>query len=170
LLDTTLPSVDDVDLDTMIDERATTLARALETSPLASNNSPGGYPGGMRPSSHAHTVQQHNPAYLNQAGGSGGGSGNAGDTGRAVTHGATGQSGRAQIVVQFLEKKKRKTYFSFGKDEEVVWERWTLDVTTATPRTDTGTYICGCYESLLTFSQRSPRFDGQWKCPCKRRP
>jgi hypothetical protein len=43
--------------------------------------------------------------------------------------------------VQFFEKKRRKTYF-FGKaDEEVCWETWTLDVTLATPRTETGTPI-----------------------------
>ncbi len=112
LLDTTLPAVDDVDLDTLIDQRATSLARALETSP--STHSPSGQ---HRPSTHAHTVS------YNQ-----GGNGS----------GVTGQSGRAQIVVQFLEKKRRKNWF--GRDEEVCWEQWTLDVTTATPRTDTGMY------------------------------
>jgi 3-methyladenine DNA glycosylase AlkD len=41
--------------------------------------------------------------------------------------------------VQFFEKKRRKTYF-FGKaDEDVCWEQWTLDVTLAQPRTETGT-------------------------------
>jgi autophagy-related protein 101 len=41
-------------------------------------------------------------------------------------------------VVQFFEKKRRKTYF-FGKaDEDVCWEQWTLDVTLAQPRTETG--------------------------------
>ncbi|KAF2669502.1 DUF1649 domain protein [Microthyrium microscopicum] len=45
-------------------------------------------------------------------------------------------SGRAQLVVSFSEKKRKKTYF-FGKaDEEVCWELWTLDVTCATPRTE----------------------------------
>jgi autophagy-related protein 101 len=119
LLDTTLPAVDDVALDTLIDERATMLARALESNPQSN-------PQNMRPSTHAHTVS----TLYGRSGGTGGGNGT----------GVNGQSGRAQIVVQFLEKKRRKTYFSFGKDEEICWEQWTLDVTTATPRTDTGMY------------------------------
>lgn len=42
--------------------------------------------------------------------------------------------------MQFFEKRRRKTYF-FGKaDEDVCWEQWTLDVTLATPRTETGTF------------------------------
>jgi hypothetical protein len=50
-----------------------------------------------------------------------------------------GQSGRAQVAVSFYEKRRRKAYF-FGKaDEEVCWEVWTLDVTCATPRTESGT-------------------------------
>lgn len=54
------------------------------------------------------------------------------------------QRGRGQLVVQFFEKRRRKTYF-FGKaDEDVCWEQWTLDVTLATPRTETGipSFIC----------------------------
>ena len=48
------------------------------------------------------------------------------------------QSGRAQVAVSFSEKRRRKAYF-FGKaDEEVCWEVWTLDVTCATPRTESG--------------------------------
>jgi len=46
------------------------------------------------------------------------------------------QRGRAQLAVQFFEKKRRKAYF-FGKaEEEVCWEQWMLDVTIATPRTE----------------------------------
>ena len=83
LLDLTLPAIDDVDLETLIDQRTAALVRAIES-----------------------------------------------------TH---QQRGRGQLVVQFFEKKRRKTYF-FGKaDEEVCWEQWTLDVTLATPRTETGT-------------------------------
>jgi autophagy-related protein 101 len=48
------------------------------------------------------------------------------------------QSGRAKVAVSFYEKRRRKAYF-FGKaDEEVCWEVWTLDVTCATPRTESG--------------------------------
>ncbi|KAF2730363.1 DUF1649-domain-containing protein [Polyplosphaeria fusca] len=81
LLDLTLPAIDDVDLETLVDQRTVQLVRAIES-----------------------------------------------------TH---QQRGRGQLVVQFFEKKRRKTYF-FGKaDEEVCWEQWTLDVTLATPRTET---------------------------------
>jgi hypothetical protein len=82
LLDLTLPAIDDVDLETLIDQRTAALVRAIES-----------------------------------------------------TH---QQRGRGQLAVQFFEKKRRKTYF-FGKaDEEICWEQWTLDVTLATPRTETG--------------------------------
>ncbi|KAF2841482.1 DUF1649-domain-containing protein [Patellaria atrata CBS 101060] len=85
LLDLTLPLIDDVDLETLIDQRATVLVRALDS---------------------------------------------ASEFGR--------QSGRAQLVVQFFEKRrKRGGYFSFGKgEEEVCWEMWVLDVTVARPRTE----------------------------------
>jgi 3-methyladenine DNA glycosylase AlkD len=42
--------------------------------------------------------------------------------------------------VQFFEKKRKKTSYFFSKaDEDVCWEQWTLDVTLAQPRTETGT-------------------------------
>lgn len=45
--------------------------------------------------------------------------------------------GRGQIVVQFLEKKRRKAgWFGVKGDEESVWECWVLDVTLGTARTD----------------------------------
>lgn len=98
LLDQTLPAIDDVDLETLIDQRAASLVRAIETPSVALG-------GNGRPQSYSSN---------------------------------NGQSGRAQIAVQFFEKKRKKTYF-FGKgDEEVCWELWTLDVTCATPRTESG--------------------------------
>lgn len=98
LLDLTLPAVDDVDLETLIDQRTAALVRAIES-----------------------------------------------------TH---QQRGRGQLVVQFFEKKRKKTYF-FGKaDEEVCWEQWTLDVTLATPRTDSGTLLrVGIYHSLTVTNR-----------------
>ncbi|KAK8199606.1 autophagy-related protein [Phyllosticta capitalensis] len=89
LLDLTLPAIDDVDLETLIDQRATALVRALETG---------------------------------------------------IGH---QQRGRGQLAIQFFEKRRRKSYFPFGTlgkargDEEVCWEMWMLDVTLATPRTET---------------------------------
>lgn len=51
---------------------------------------------------------------------------------------------RAQIAVQFFEKRRRKGgglgwFTGTGKtEEEVCWEIWCLDVTIATPRTEAG--------------------------------
>jgi hypothetical protein len=44
---------------------------------------------------------------------------------------------RTQMAVQFFEKKRRKAWFGKG-EEEICWEAWTLDVTLATPRTESG--------------------------------
>lgn len=94
MLDMSLPLVQDNELETLIDQRATSLVRAVELQPegqTRSSNAPGG---------------------------------------------------RAQITVQFFETKKRKkTYFFSKADEEVCWETWTLDVTCATPRTETGGFL-----------------------------
>ncbi|KAK0673894.1 hypothetical protein QBC41DRAFT_214368 [Cercophora samala] len=48
----------------------------------------------------------------------------------------SGGGGRGQITVQFFEKKRRKTGW-FGGDDEVCWERWTIRVTVAEPKTET---------------------------------
>ena len=44
---------------------------------------------------------------------------------------------RGLMAVQFFEKKRRKAWFTKG-EEEICWEQWTLDVTLATPRTESG--------------------------------
>lgn len=50
---------------------------------------------------------------------------------------STSSNGRGQLSLQFFEKRRRKTYFAFGKvDEEVCWEQWNLDVTLAKPKTE----------------------------------
>lgn len=82
LLDLTLPAIDDVDLETLIEQKTFSLVRAIDSS--------------------------HQPR------------------------------GRGQIAVQFFEKRRRKTYFFAKADEDVCWEQWTLDVTLAQPRTETG--------------------------------
>ncbi|KAK6584579.1 hypothetical protein PZA11_002803 [Diplocarpon coronariae] len=84
ILDLTLPFVEDVELETLIDQRTATLIRQLDTSSdMGSRN--------------------------------------------------TGV--RGLVAVQFFEKKRRKAWFTKG-EEEVCWEQWTLDVTLATPRTE----------------------------------
>jgi autophagy-related protein 101 len=82
LLDLTLPAIDDVDLETLIEQRTMALVRAIDS-----------------------------------------------------TH---QQRGRGQLVVQFFEKKRKKAYFFGRAEEDVCWEQWTLDVTLAQPRTETG--------------------------------
>lgn len=91
LLDSTLPAIDDANLETLIDQRATSLVRVLDQNDMAQGKKGGG---------------------------------------------------RAQIAVQFAEKKRRKSGYAFWGskgEEEVVWEVWVLDIAVATPRTDAGT-------------------------------
>jgi hypothetical protein len=62
-----------------------------------------------------------------------------------------GNGVRGRIAVEFFEKKRRRSGLWFpglaGKgEEEVCWEIWTLDVTIATPRTESGENPC--YASL----------------------
>ncbi|KAK8205259.1 hypothetical protein M8818_004971 [Zalaria obscura] len=96
VLDTTLPYVTDIDLETLVDQRANALARQLDVSPTSST--------------------QPSPPY--------------GQKQRA-------DGGRGQLVLQFMEKRRRKGWFGGKADEELVWETWVLDVTLASPRTET---------------------------------
>jgi autophagy-related protein 101 len=56
--------------------------------------------------------------------------------------GAAGGGGRGNVSVQFFEKKRRKTWYMRaaygGGDEEICWESWTVKVTVAEPRTESG--------------------------------
>lgn len=86
VLDLTLPVVGDAELETLIEQKTSSLIRQLDTtSDLGSRSS------GVR----------------------------------------------GQIAVQFFEKRRRKAWFTKG-EEEVCWEQWTLDVTLAIPRTESG--------------------------------
>lgn len=93
VLDLTLPTVNDVELETLIDSRVNALVRQ----------------------------------YLST-------SSNSYSSGNGV---------RGRIAVEFFEKKRKKSGTWFGGlagkgEEEVCWEIWTLDVTIATPRTESG--------------------------------
>jgi hypothetical protein len=95
VLDFTLPAIDDVELETLIESRISAL------------------------------VRQHTSATSTHEGGSG---------------------VRGRIAVEFYEKKRKRSgaWFSglAGKgEEEVCWEVWNLDVTIATPRTESGIYL-----------------------------
>lgn len=65
-----------------------------------------------------------------------------------------GGGGRGQLAVQFFEKRRRRAWLSRG-DDEVCWEVWTVKVTVAEPRTDSGT--------CLLFP--SPFFSASWPPP-----
>lgn len=76
----------------------------------------------------------------------------------------SGGGGRGTISVQFLEKKRRKTwYMRPSGDEEVCWERWTVKVTVAEPKTETGAflsppiYMCVLLYLLLCFARTTER-------------
>lgn len=67
--------------------------------------------------------------------------------------GGGGGGVRGRIAVEFYEKKRRRSGLWFGGlagkgEEEVCWEMWTLDVTIATPRTESGTYLALIYGML----------------------
>ncbi|RAL10057.1 autophagy-related protein 101 [Aspergillus homomorphus CBS 101889] len=92
VLDFTLPAINDVDLETLIDSRISSLVRQHSTTSI----------GGVH------------------------------DGGPSV---------RGRMAVEFYEKRRRRSGIWFGGlagkgEEEVCWEVWNLDVTIATPRTE----------------------------------
>lgn len=115
VLDLALPYVDDDELATMIEQRAAALERQLDAERASSANA--------MPSSTTSSPRQqysHNAA-------------------TAVTS-SSASGARGQISVQFFEKRRRKAWLSRG-DEEVCWECWTVKVTVAEPRTESGTFF-----------------------------
>jgi hypothetical protein len=108
--------VDDVELETLIDQRTATLVRQLDTS---------------------------------------------------SDQGARNTGVRGLMAVQFFEKKRRKAWGFMKGEEEVCWEQWTLDVTLATPRTESGMCPC-CVERCDADapSQRELRFEKLWRRCC----
>lgn len=68
--------------------------------------------------------------------------------------GGGGGGVRGRIAVEFYEKKRRRSGLWFGGlagkgEEEVCWEMWTLDVTIATPRTESG--MCAIFAGVPLF-------------------
>ncbi|CAK7263957.1 hypothetical protein SEPCBS119000_000744 [Sporothrix epigloea] len=73
-------------------------------------------------------LEEEKTASMSGGGGSGGGGG-------INSHGG----GRGQIAVQFFEKRRRKAWYVMrAGDEEVCWECWTVKVTVAEPRSESG--------------------------------
>lgn len=93
VLDLTLPRIEDVELETLIDTRVSAFVRNhLSSTP----NSPSGI-------------------------------------------------GRGRIAVQFFDKRPRRVGMWFGgltsNETEVCWETWTISVTIASPRTESGIHV-----------------------------
>ena len=136
VLDITLPYAADAELDTMIEKRADELAQRLDAERI--HNSSGG-------SNIGRTTALGAGLGALRAGGGGGGGGGA-----AAGRGGKGGDGRGTVTVQFFEKRRRKAWYGAGRDEEVCWESWTVRVTVAEPRTETGGSFC--FLSLSLFS------------------
>jgi autophagy-related protein 101 len=121
VLDLTLPYVDDDELETMIEQRAFALERQLDAERSSAaggkNSSAAGAGAGISIGSAVGNI-------ISGVSGGVGGSNNSSNGG-----------GRAQVAVQFFEKRRRKAWLARG-DEEVCWECWTVKVTVAEPRTE----------------------------------
>ncbi|KAK4106081.1 DUF1649-domain-containing protein [Parathielavia hyrcaniae] len=112
-----LAYVPDAEIETLIDQRVAALVRQLESE---------------RHQSHHHLSSDP------RGGGGGGGLGLGLIGGGRATPppSITGGGGRGQVTVQFLERRRRKTWYAMRGDDEVCWESWTVKVTVADPRTE----------------------------------
>lgn len=82
---------------------------------------------------------------------------------------------RGRIAVEFYEKKRRRSGNWFGGltgkgEEEVCWEVWTLDVTIATPRTESGMLTTSPWVRPANTLQKEPRFAKPWAICYRKRP
>ncbi|KAK3302474.1 uncharacterized protein B0T15DRAFT_514508 [Chaetomium strumarium] len=103
-----LAYVPDAEIETLIDQRVAALVRQLESERHQSHNI-------------TSSDSRGGPSRL---------------TGTATPPSSSGGGGRGQITVQFLEKRRRKTWYAIRGDDEVCWESWTVKVTVADPRTE----------------------------------
>lgn len=126
VLDLTLPYVAVPELETLIDQRTASLVRELDSSLYSQQ------------SSHHNQYQSSLPQQGRAAalGAVVGGFLGAGAS-SAPSSGGNNGGGRGQVSVQFMEKTRRKKMWYKG-DEEVLWETWTVRVTVAEPRTESG--------------------------------
>lgn len=78
-----------------------------------------------------------------------------GGGGGGAVYSGGGGGGRGQITVQFFEKKRRKTWYGMGRgDDEVCWENWTVKVTVAEPRTESGMFFFHVFGSYHRHMSR----------------
>lgn len=143
----------------MIEKRAGELSRDLDamrgTNPASTSSSsrPGSSSNnssGDRNSHHHHYRTQTYPAAgatipptskaaagSDAAGANTGAAASSSPSSAATTTTSPSSGGRGTMSVAFFEKKRRKAwYMRAAGDEEVCWERWTIKVTVAEPRTD----------------------------------
>lgn len=156
VLDLTLPYVAVPELETLIDQRTASLVRELD-SDSASHNAP----------AQQYSLPQQGRATLGAVVGGLLGAGSA-PTGGGGGAGA-GSGGRGQVTVQFMEKTRRKKMWYKG-DEEILWETWTVRVTVAEPRTESGefvddyTYVRVCFgdaqQLIHCRTSQSPKSNG----------
>ncbi|AEO68934.1 104783cb-c584-449a-8746-c38bad85011b [Thermothielavioides terrestris] len=107
-----LAYVPDAEIETLIDQRVDALVRQLELE----------------------RHQSHNPSSERGLGLGLGLTGTPPPPGSGS--GNSGWGSRGQITVQFLEKRRRKTWYAMRGDDEVCWESWTVKVAVADPRTE----------------------------------
>ncbi|KXJ94223.1 autophagy-related protein [Microdochium bolleyi] len=149
VLDLSLPYVEDAELDTMIEKRAGELSRDLDATRTTPSSSAATSSSSRPGSSGHHQRTQTHPAGSSAApsstamgkppsdNSSGGGSTATGTTATGTSAPSSSNGGRGTMSVSFFEKKRRKAwYMRAAGDEEVCWERWTIKVTVAEPRTD----------------------------------
>lgn len=161
VLDLTLPYVAVPELETLIDQRTASLVRDLDAVTTTHHQY------NIQPIQQSSLPQQGRAALGAVVGGFlGAGSAPSGGGG-----GPAGGGGRGQVSVQFMEKTRRKKMWYKG-DEEVLWETWTVRVTVAEPRTDSGESLSVIIHkngvANLGQKQNVPRSEKQWSPPSLR--
>lgn len=117
-----LAYIPDAEIETLIDQRVAALVRQLESE---------------RHQFHTPTSERGHGLPLGFAG--------------TPPPPSSGSGGRGQITVQFLEKRRRKTWYAMRNDDEVCWESWTVKVTVADPRTEGGMSRFLCTSHIRLF-------------------
>lgn len=85
-----------------------------------------------------------------------------------ISSGAQGQrldGGRGQVVVNFLERRRKKGWFGACADDDQIWETWILQVNVASPRSEPGMMLlmpCACDLTLMDLhrGQQGPPSNG----------
>lgn len=79
-----------------------------------------------------------------------------------------GGGGRGQLAITFMEKRRRKGWFGGNNDEEMVWERWLLNFTLATPRNEAGESVVP-FPAASRYQPRTGKRLTHYINPCRNR-